>query len=388
MQPYPTVRLNSPKRFNHPWIFQKLIAKDVEKPRNGSVVDIYDSEEQWVGRGLYNGHARVALRVLTENQHEMIDQEFFYQRFRSALSLRQKMLKLDEVTDAYRLVHSEGDLLSGLVIDKFRDLLVIEYFSSGMYRLRPQIEQALTDLLPGSRFYGFAEEHVQKQESIDIRSPAPPEPLTITEHQLKFKVTPGSKHKTGFFVDQRDNRKFLSTLVQGGTVLDICCNSGGFSVYAKALGGASEVTGLDLDLEAIKLAEENARLNQVKLKFVQVDLFHWLREAIASNLKFDTVILDPAKQTRTKEDVPTALKRYSDMNRLAMQVVKPGGILLSCSCSGLVGEAEYVDSIRRAAFHAGKQAQVFRLSGAAGDHPFSVHAQESRYLKAVWCRIS
>src|SRR5262249_20320787 len=151
-------------------------------------------------------------------------------------------------------------------------------FSAGMYRVRETIQNVLSGQFPDSRFYWFAEEHVQKQESFDCRSPEPPPPVIIMEHGVKFRVAPGSKHKTGFFLDQRDNRKTLASFCAGRRVLDLCCNTGGFAVYAKALGNADEVTGIDLDEQALELARQNANLNQAKVRFVQADLFTWLRD--------------------------------------------------------------------------------------------------------------
>ena len=383
------VSLRGEKRFSHPWIFQKGIAKpNGKRPQNGSIVDIQDSEGMWVGRGIYNGHARIALRILTEREDERIDIEFFRRRIRAAVELRRTMLELDKVSNAWRVINSEGDGLSGLVVDKFDDLIVMEFFSSGMYRLKPVIQSVLVEFFPEARFYWFAEEHVQKQEAIDVRSPEIPKPMVIHEHGLKFQITPGGKHKTGFFVDQRDNRKFLSTLTPGKSVLDLCCNSGGFGVYARALGGATRVTGIDLDETAIALAQTNARLNKADNEYIHVDMFHWLRESNENKTKFDVVVLDPAKLTRTREEVDKALRKYTDMNRLAIQATAPGGILLTCSCTGLVPESDFLESIRRAAYQAKRDVQIFRVSGAAGDHPWNVQVQEGRYLKAVWARVN
>ncbi len=170
-------------------------------------------------------------------------------------------------------------------------------------------------------------------------------------------------------------------------MLDICCNSGGFAIYAKARGGATEVTGIDLDEEILEIARKNAHLNKVDVKFVQSDLFPFLRDSAQRGDGWDVVILDPAKLTRDREQVIPALKKYLDMNKLAMSVVKPGGILLTCSCTGLVSEEQFLDMIRRAAFYAGRTVQILKVSGAGGDHPFMAHAQESRYLKAVFCRV-
>lgn len=383
----PQVRLKIARRSSHPWIFQKMVEKPPGRLPAGSVVDILDREGQWVGRGFYNGHSRIALRVLTTQADEAIDDAFFARRLERALTLRRTWLGLDAVTDAYRLVHSEGDGLSGLVVDRFGPVLVLEFFSAGMYRFRATLQALLEGHFPGSRFYWFAEEHVQKQESFDCRPPEPPPPEIITEHGVKFRVAPGSKHKTGFFLDQRDNRRLLASFCAGRRVLDLCCNTGGFSVYAKVLGAAEEVIGIDLDEQALALARQNASLNQVRLRFVQSDLFPWLRDVIATGQRFDVVVLDPAKQTRDREEIDFALKRYLDMNRLALQAVAPGGIYLTCSCTGLISEVDFVDTLRRAAWQAGRTAQVLRITGAGADHPFLLHVPEGRYLKAVLCRV-
>jgi 23S rRNA (cytosine1962-C5)-methyltransferase len=383
----PVVTLKIERRSSHPWIFQKMVEKPAGRIAPGSVVEIHDKNGQWVGRGFYNGHSRIALRVLTANADEPVDPDFFARRLAAAISFRRDVLKLDEVTDAYRLAHSEADGLSGLVVDKFGDLVVIEFFAAGMYKQRTVLQDTLKVHFPDARFYWFAEQHIGKQESFDCRSPEPPSPGVIREHGLRFRVAPGSKHKTGFFLDQRDNRRALAEFCGGKRVLDLCCNTGGFAVYAKALGGAGEVTGVDLDEEAIELAKANARLNGAQVRFVQADLFPWLRDMIPNGERFDVVILDPAKLTRDRESVDQALRKYCDMNRLALQVVKPGGVFLTCSCTGLVSESEFLESLRRAAWQAGRQLQVFRISGAAPDHPFLIHVPEGRYLKAVFACV-
>jgi 23S rRNA (cytosine1962-C5)-methyltransferase len=383
----PSIRLKIARRSAHPWIFQKMVEKPATRLPGGSVVDILDREGEWVGRGFYNGHSRIALRVLTADPNESINADFFARRISRAVSLRRDWLGLDAVTDAYRLVHSEGDGLSGLVVDRFGPNLVLEFFAAGAFRFRDAIRDALATHFPEARFYWFAEEHVQKQESFDCRAPEPPPPEVITEHGVRFRVAPGSKHKTGFFLDQRDNRMSLASFCAGRRVLDLCCNTGGFAVYAKTLGGAEEVTGVDLDEQALTLARQNAGLNNVRLRLVQADLFPWLRDVIAAGQRFDLVVLDPAKQTRDREEVGYALKRYLDMNRLALQAVAPGGLFLTCSCTGLVSEADFLDTVRRAAWQAGRSVQVLRIAGAGADHPFLLHVPEGRYLKAVFCRV-
>src|SRR5262245_8399537 len=249
----PQVRLRIARRSGHPWIFQKMVEKPATRLPSGTVVDIVDRDGHWVGRGFYNGHSRIALRVLTADPQEAIDGAFFARRLGRAVELRRRLLGLDAVSDAYRLVHSEGDELSGLVVDRFGDNLVLEFFAAGMYRFRQSIQEALAIHFPGSRFHAFADEHVQKKESFDYRAPETPPPSVIREHGVKFRVAPGSKHKTGFFLDQRDNRKMLAGFCAERRVLDLCCNTGGFALYAKVAGNAEEVTGIDLDEQALEL---------------------------------------------------------------------------------------------------------------------------------------
>src|SRR5438067_7308181 len=342
----PAVALKIERRSSHPWIFQKMVEKPAGRIAPGSVVEIHDKNGQWVGRGFYNGHSRIALRVLTASPDEPVDADFFARRLGAAIAFRRDVLKLDEVTDAYRLAHSEADGLSGLVVDRFGDTLVVEFFAAGMYKQRAAILDALKGHFPDARFYWFAEEHVGKQESFDCRSPEPPAPGVIREHGLTFRVAPGSKHKTGFFLDQRENRRTLSEFCRGKRVLDLCCNTGGFSVYAKALGGAGEVTGVDLDESAIELARQNAKLNGAQVRFIHADLFAWLRDVIPNGERFDVVVLDPAKLTRDRESVDQALRKYCDMNRLALQAVAPGGIFLTWSCTARVREEAVQESLR------------------------------------------
>ncbi len=385
--PLPQVRLKIERRSSHPWVFDRMVEGARGRVPNGSVVDVLDRAGTWVGRGFYNSHSRIALRILTDNPNEAIDEAFFHRRITAALELRRNLLKLDDVTDAYRLVFSEADGLSGLIVDRFAHMLVVEFFAAGMFRARKAILDALKQHFPAAEVYYFAEEHVGKQESFDCHAPPPPTPFEITEHGLKFRVAPGSKHKTGFFADQRDNRLSLARYCAGKRVLDLCCNSGGFGIYAQAKGQAGETIGVDLDETVLELAKQNAKLNKAEVRFVQADIFSWLRDIRPNGELFDVVILDPAKMTRDRDDILMALKKYHDMNKLAMMVLKPGGIFLTCSCTGLVPESDFLEMLRRAAWQAGRQVQILQISGAAADHPFLGHVPEGRYLKAVFARV-
>jgi 23S rRNA (cytosine1962-C5)-methyltransferase len=382
----PTVRLKNAWKSTHPWIFQRLVDKPAQRPKPGAIVNVVGVDGLWIGRGFYNGHSRIALRMLENDPDVEVDADWFARKIAAAVSLRRDVLKLDEVSDAWRVVHSEGDGISGLVVDRYGDLLVVEYFSAGAFRHREWIYDALRAQFPGCRFYAFADEHVQKQESFDFRGTEPVPPSTITEYGVKFRADPAGAHKTGFFADQRENREWLSQQVAGKRVLDLCCNTGGFGVYAK-VRGAEEVIGVDIDADVLNIAKGNAKLNGANVKFVQADIFPYLRDMGNAGEQFDVVILDPAKMTRDREQVIAALKKYLDMNKLALSVVKPGGLFATFSCTGLVSEDQFLDMLRRAAFYAGRTVQVLKVSGAGADHPWLAQVPESRYLKAVFCRV-
>jgi 23S rRNA (cytosine1962-C5)-methyltransferase len=382
----PSIRLKTDRVPGHPWVWSAQIVKPDERLPPGSVVDVLDAKGRFIGRGFWNGHARVALRLLTTDADQAIDSGWIAERIAKAVELRRELLRLDEVSDAWRVVHSEGDGLSGLVVDRYANHLVVEYFAAGMWRFREAIHTELQRHFPGASLYWFAEEHVQRQESFDVRSNDAPSAVDVHEHGLAFHAAPGLGHKTGFFADQRDNRRRFAQLARGRRVLDLCCNAGGFAVHAMK-AGASEAIGVDADAAILEVARENARLNNVEATFEQGDVFEWLRAAIARGDTWDAVVLDPPKLTRDRNQVVNALKKYFAMNRTALDVIAPGGILLTCSCTGLVGEDDFLEMIRRVALNAGRSIQVLHVDGAGADHPVASNVPENRYLKAVYCRV-
>ncbi len=382
----PVIRLKSDRNPGHPWVWSAQIYKPEARLPPGSVVEVQDAKGRFVGRGFWNGHARIALRLLSNDETETIDAEWIARRIDNAVTLRRELLQIDHVSDAWRVVHSEGDGLSGLIVDRYADILVIEYFAAGMWRFREAIHAALLTHFPGARLYWFAESHVQKQESFDCRSGDVLEAVEVHEYKLRFHAAPGSGHKTGFFADQRDNRRRFAELARGKRVLDLCCNAGGFAVHAMAAGALS-ATGVDLDAGILEVARANAAANNVTVNFEQADIFDWVRAAVARGEQYDAVILDPAKLTRDRSKVFDALKKYFAMNRMAMDAIAPGGILLTCSCTGLVSEADFLEMLRRVALNAGREIQVLEVRGAGADHPFRTDVPEGRYLKAVICKV-
>jgi 23S rRNA (cytosine1962-C5)-methyltransferase len=385
----PVVRLKAERTFIHPLIFQK----SVERPRGrvlpGDVVDVEDVNGEWIGRGFFNGAAPMAVRIMTERAGEDIDEAFFRARIARAAALRRGLLNLDANTNAYRVVHAEGDGLSGLIVDRFDRTLVAVFYAAGMWKQRESVFAALKAEFPDDFIYAYADENAQKQENFQADAPRAPAPVTVHEYGALFRVPIGGKHKTGFFCDQRENRERWRQMIAAAgahSFLDLCCNSAGFAVAA-ARGGATDITGVDLDEEAVAFAKSNLKLNKIDAQVTQSDIFPWLRDAIAAQKKWDGVVLDPAKMTRSRDEVVDALKKYLDMNKLAMSVVKSGGLFLTCSCTGVVSEEQFLDMIRRAAFYAHREVQILHVSGAGADHPWLANVTESRYLKAVFCRV-
>ena len=254
---------------------------------------VYGPGQRLLGYGLYNPRSEIAVRMLFQGD-ELPDDARWQQRLEQAVELRRQFLRLDEVCDAYRLVHAEADGLPGLVVDRFGDLLSAEVYTLGMYQRAEAILARLAALCNTRHVLVRASPQFLSQEGYEppqIASPDLPEQVTIHEHGTRFRVRFAGGHKTGFFCDQRENRRRLADFSAGRTVLDLCCYTGGFAVQAMRLGQAAEAVGVDLDEEPLRLARENANLNQVRVRFVQADAFTYMRELIAAGRQFDVVVL-------------------------------------------------------------------------------------------------
>ncbi len=399
----------------HPNIFRKRLERIEGRPKAGDWVAVYcldspprshaESDEVPVAGprlfayGIFNDRSEIAVR-LYRWWGELPNEDFWDGLVDRAVELRRDCLRLDEVTDSYRLVHGEADGFPGLVIDRYGDCLSAEVFSMGMYQRVEAILQKFALRLGTKHTLVQPCPTFLSQEGYDapsISSPELPTSVAIQEYGTKFRIHFGSGHKTGFFCDQRENRKQLAELCRDKTVLDLCCYSGGFSIQAAKLGKASEVTGVDIDQEPLALATKNANMNQVRVRFVQSDAFAFMRDMQRIDRQYDVVVLDPPKLIRNRAEIEEGSKKHADLNRLAMQLVKPGGLMLSCSCAGLLEEADFVQMMRAAAKASGfdaegrpkppRNVQILSRHGASSDHPVAVHCPETEYLKSIWMRV-
>jgi len=386
----PVISLKAKRNSLHPWIFNRMIRHPQKRIKPGTIVEVVSKEGNFIGRGIYNHKSNIGIRLLTENPSEQLNCEFFFKKIEQAKILREEILKIQKTSNSYRLIHGEADGLSGLIIDKFADVFVIEPYSAGYIDIMSWIVSSLKSLYPDSQIAVRPDERIALKEGTDFSKIATnyrcPDFVEIKENHIRMKVNLKTGHKTGFFLDQRENRLTLSQHCEGKDVLDCFCYTGGFAISAM-LAGAKSATGIDLDEKALETAHENAKLNAVKISFIHVNVFDYLRKMISEIKKADVVILDPSKLAGCTDEIKRAHRTYGDINKLGMQVVKPGGILLTCSCSGLVSEHDFLSILTRSAAEAGVILQIFNISGASPDHPFTTIFPEGRYLKAVFARV-
>ena len=386
----PTVAIRGPGL--HPFVYKKMIAGPVGTPRarDGDLVRVVDREGLPLGFGLWNSRSQIALRLLAPPAPEPLGREFWEGRIDRAVALRRDILKIDDESDAYRVLHAEGDGLSGLVVDRYGDVLSVECFSLGMYQRIGPILDLLAARLGTNHARVRVDERIALAEDFagrPVATPGLPPRVTIREHGVRYRVHFEGAHKTGFFCDQRDNRRAIASFCRDRSVLDVCCYTGAFGINALVKGSARDVTCVDLDEKAIALARENANLNQVRPSFVHADAFGYMRQMNLNERSFGAVVLDPPKLIPGRLDISAGKRKYFDLNVLALRLVEPGGLLLTCSCSGLLPPEEFLILLRAAARQAGRSVQVLRVTGAGPDHPVGLEALEGAYLKAAWLLV-
>lgn len=374
----------------NPAVYPNMLTAVSPDAGPGDLVHVYDKEGQPFGTGFYNPKARVPLRVL-DHHAENFDEASLDARVEAALDLRLDTLRLNEISDAWRVIHSDGDGLSGLVVDRYDDVLSIEVTTLGIWKRLPRwlprlherlgTKQQVIHLDPDiARIEGMRYADVPEAEG------EPPRSVRVREHGVRYLVNFEDGHKTGFFCDQRENRVRFAKLARGRRVLDLCTYTGGFALAAKVLGGCEDVTGVDLDEKAIAQAKKNADLNQTRLTWTHGDTFTWGRQMQQNGQQWDAVVLDPPKLifSREPEEGQLGRNKYYDMNVVALSLLKRGGLFVSCSCSGLLDVAEFEEIVMRAAHRSKRRLQILDRTGAGADHPVMSNCPDGRYLKVLW----
>lgn len=372
----------------HPCIYPAMIGTASPDAQPGALVFVYDPQGRLFGQGLYNPKARVPLRMLHHGA-EPVDELYFLRLLDRAVDLRLHQLRLPERTEAFRVVHSDGDGLSGLVVDRLGEVLSVQVHSLGVWQRLPKWLAHLHQRLGTRRTVVQVDPEVARLEGIPAADTVsdPVRTVRIHEHGVRYEVDFTKGHKTGFFCDQRENRYRFAQWVQGRSVLDLCCYTGGFALAAKVLGGAGQVTGVDLDEQAIAQARRNANLNQVRIEWVHVDAFAYARQMQANRRRWGAVVLDPPKFIATRAEAASGRRKYEDLNSLALGLVEPGGLLVTCCCSGLLPAEEFEQIVVRAAHRLNRRLQLLDRTGAGPDHPVMSNCPESRYLTVLWARV-
>jgi 23S rRNA (cytosine1962-C5)-methyltransferase len=382
----------------HPWVRETAIAALSGHPADGDVVDLVSDAGEWIARGIINTNSRIRVRLYTWDREESLDETFWRGRIEAALSLR-KTLTYDDPAGACRLINSEADGLSGLIVDRYADHLVVQPTSLALGNRLEMIVGILDEHLSPRSISVHVDEATAKLECIEQqallsiveeragKSTRLTEYVDIEEHGVKFRVPVIHGQKTGFYLDQRENRLAAAKLMAGRRVLDVCTYTGGFALAALKAGAAHAV-GIDGSEAAIQLARENAGLNGIhNAEFQLADCFDDLARRVQANEQFDAVILDPPKFAAGRRNIDAALRAYHRMNSYAVQLLSPGGILVTCCCSGSVDTHDFFEMLFGVAQKSKRDIQVLAQRGASPDHPVSVTCRESGYLKCFICRV-
>jgi 23S rRNA (cytosine1962-C5)-methyltransferase len=375
----------------HPWVFDSSIERVAGQPEPGDAVEVVTSEGQFVATGLYNPTSTIRVRLYRWGDGPL-DEAFWSKSLTRAERLRTAILGLGVDPSAYRLVSSEGDGLSGLTVDRYDRWLVAQFSSLALYARRELIVRLLIELTGVEGIIARTERGIAQKEGLKAGEQMtigsiPGEPVEIVENGLTYRVDLRSGQKTGFFLDQRVNRREIAGYCRGKRVLDLFCFSGGFSLNA-ARAGAVRALGVDSSAPAIELARQHAILNRIDTaEFQTGDVLEVLERLRSDGQKFDVVICDPPKYAKQAKDVEHALKGYLRLNMAALDVLEPDGILVTCSCSGLIGRELFADLIGTVAEQSARPIQILDQRGQAPDHPVSASCLETEYLKCLICRV-
>jgi 23S rRNA (cytosine1962-C5)-methyltransferase len=379
----------------NPAVYPNMLLAVSPDAQAGDLVHVYDKEGQPFGTGFFNPRANVALRVLGHGV-EPITEADLDARLERAVLLRRDLLNLGKVTDACRIVFSDGDGLAGLVVDRYADTLSIDVTTLAVWRRLRRWLPKMHELLGTTNHVIQVDPEIARIEGIrmadvpEIDDPAPSQ-VRIVEHGIRYQVDFEDGHKTGFFCDQRDNRLRFGQLAAGKRVLDLCCYTGGFALAAKLIGKCEDVTAVDLDEKSIAAAKKNADINMTRFKLTHSDVFTWGRQMILNGEQWEALVLDPPKFLFSRdpedEEARKGRNKYYDLNAIAIQLVKPGGLFVTCSCSGLLSLEEFEEIVCRAAHRNKRKLQILDRTGAGMDHPVMSNCPEGRYLKVIWAVV-
>ena len=362
------------------WIFSNQVDKVESNPENGDIVEIFNSNNQFIGKGFYNKNSLISLRLLTYTDEE-INKNFLTNKILTADNLRQKLYN----DNIYRMVYSESDLLPGLIIDRFDNVFSIQINSIGMEKLLPLITEILIENFSPECIIEKNESPLRSLEGLELKTS-----ILYGEYKSKELIIDGIKYnidllsgqKSGFFLDQRINRLNIKKYVKGLKVLDCFCNQGGFALNA-AIAGAKEVIGIDISKTAIEKCKINSAINGFEkiCRFEVADVFDYLQQLIDENNYFDVVIIDPPSFTKSKKNIPTAKQAYKKVNYLGLQLIKNEGYLITSSCSHHIDENTFLDIIDESAIKAKSHIKLLEFHSASPDHPILLNMPETKYLK-------
>lgn len=376
----------------HPWVLDSAVARLEGEAADGELVDLVTDEGKFIARGIYNSQSRIRVRLVTWQNQEAVDAGLWRRRLTAAVEFRRQLGYL-QPEGAARLVFSEGDGLSGLVVDRYADWLSLQCTSLGMEQRLPEVTSLLVELTGCRGIVLRTEKGVSQAEALTLHDgpiwgQLPEGPVFVEEHGLRYGVDLVEGQKTGFYLDQRDNRLAAARYFHGRRVLDVFCYSGGFALNAIRHGRASEVWAIDSSAKAVALARANAQLNGcANLRVEAADGFEALEQLVRQRQSFGAVVLDPPKFARSRASLDEALRAYHRLNRLAVDLLEPGGILVTCSCSGHVVREDFLDMLAGVAQQTKRDLQILEQRGAAPDHPVAATCLETEYLKCFVCRV-
>jgi 23S rRNA (cytosine1962-C5)-methyltransferase len=377
----------------HPWVFSGALAQVKGKPQNGEVVKVLDADADFLAYGYYNDQSRVAVRLLDWDENVIINEQWWKAKIEAAIKAREHLQ--NENTTTCRLIFSEADYLPGLIVDRFGDYLALQILTSGIEQVKETIVNALSTLLSvkgiidKSDASARAHDGLQTQHGTLLWGALPPDFVEVKENGVKYLINILEGQKSGFYCDQRDNRRIVASYAAGKKVLDCFSYSGGFTLNA-LLNDAASVTAVDSSALAVETLKKNIQLNQFdegKAVAIQSDVNKYLRILKEEGETFDIVVLDPPKYAPSRSSLDRAARAYKDLNRLGMQVLKKGGLLATFSCSGAMDIETFKQVIAWAALDAGKEVQIIHQFCQPEDHPVRISFSEGEYLKGLFCRV-